>query len=187
MKEGMTDESADVMTDRILLVVDLMTPRVWTVDVRATVREAERLAARAGVHHLLVVDDEGALGVICLCDMARVRPGARVGECMRSPFVFVCTDWSAEQAAQLMKQVRVGFLPVVDDDGQVRGVLTRRDLRRAGLLPDEPGVTRCAACGSSHDLTCATHPGGVLFCRSCLDQVRDDTYDGIYFTLGGEG
>jgi predicted transcriptional regulator len=161
-----------------------MSEHFRTIPVAARAEEVERYAREQGVHHLLVVDDGEALGVVCLCDTSRVDPKTPVGQCMHSPFVFICTDWSADEALRLMSDCRIGFLPVLDQDGQVRGVLSRGDLRRAGLLPDEPGVDRCAACGTSHDLIHPNTSGGMTFCASCLDQVSS-SLDEMYYTLGG--
>lgn len=179
-----TDDRAAEVPDRVQSVEALMTRELETVSAGQTVAQAERVAETAGVHHLLVVDGPDAVGVVCLCDTARATRSEAVGGIMKSPFVFICTDWSISRAADLVRRTRVGFLPVADSEGRIVGVVTRRDLRRAGLLSDEPGVDRCASCGSSHGLSCSSYTRGIAFCRSCLEQVSHSMRP-WYFTLGG--
>jgi acetoin utilization protein AcuB len=117
------DPVSDVMTPVYALV--LVGPE-WSLE------RAENEAIASSVHHLLVVEDDALLGVVCRCDLA--TPGA--GELVRDRLVdsLWVTQSSATlaDAAMAMKDNHVGCLPVVDGEELV-GVITRTDLLRAGV------------------------------------------------------
>ena len=54
-----------------------------------------------------------------------------VQEWMTKEVVTITADISIMKAARLMKDKRVGRLPVVDEDGRIVGILTDRDIRSA--------------------------------------------------------
>jgi CBS domain-containing protein len=110
-----------------------MTPLAQLTTVGPTMpgSAAHAIAAEAGVHHLLVLDQERRLvGITCRCDLARA--GAADVAAVMSRDVFATgpsTPLAAVTAA--MRLLGVGCLPVVDE-GLVLGLLTRADLQRAG-------------------------------------------------------
>lgn len=140
-------------------------------------------AMRHGVHYLLVIDGYRLRGVVCSCDLQLAAPHEPVSAIMHAPPVTIDDQSSGEDCAELMHQRAVGCLPVVDWSGALSGVVTRHDLRKAGLL--RSGVTRCASCDSSHGLKSSAE-SQVAFCRRCLEQACSATSeDDAYFTLGG--
>jgi len=72
---------------------------------------------------------------------------------------------------------------VIGDSGELVGVVTRRDLRRTGFLPNRRGVDRCASCGETHSLEPCTDEWLPVFCRNCSEPPTEP--DGPYLTLGG--
>jgi len=80
-----------------------------------------------------------------------------------------------------MTEFEVGCLPIVDEHG-LRGVVTRGDLRRAGVEEALLGASRCASCGSRHGVR--PHPTleAVEFCLDCLDRAMTPA---DYDELGG--
>ena len=60
---------------------------------------------------------------------------------MTSPAVTIHPDASLASAARLMSTHRVMRLPVVDQDGKLLGIVSRRDLLTAFLVPDDD-ITR---------------------------------------------
>lgn len=170
-------------------VVELMSRSPVIIDANETVEAACRFAEERDVHHLLVVDAAELVGVVCQCDLTDSMPGTRVGRHMRSPVIWTSETDTLEQAASTMLQCGVGCLPVLDErDGRLSGVLTRRDLRHAGILPGERGVDLCASCGTSHRLRAPEFPDLPVFCFECLEQAPPSAGKlAIYFTLGGSG
>lgn len=59
------------------------------------------------------------------------------GEIMREPVATVRPDATLAEAARLMDRHEVNCLPVLDESGQLLGVVSPRDLLRVFLRPDE--------------------------------------------------
>ena len=59
-----------------------------------------------------------------------------VGDVMVAPVVSVQPATSFKQTVRLLQEHRVSALPVIDRDGRLLGVITRRDLLRVFLRPD---------------------------------------------------
>jgi hypothetical protein len=122
-------------------------------------------------------------GVVCRCDLERVPAKTRVGDCMKKDYVFVDEETTCREAAEMMQRWGIGFLPVIGGTGDLIGVVTRRDLRRTGFLPNRRGVDRCASCGETHSLAPCTDDWVPIFCRNCSEPPTSP--DGVYLTLGG--
>lgn len=132
------------------------------------VRQAEALARHAGVRHLIVVDDGALAGVICRCDlMPDALPGEVVADHMSYPVWVVSPATTLLDAALIMRELQVGSLLVADGD-ELRGVVTRGDLRRIGLPEPLLGAHFCALCGSSHGVR-AYPTGGPDLCLECIE------------------
>jgi CBS-domain-containing membrane protein len=148
-----------------------------------TAEEALERLDREAVHHALVINEGDMQGVVCRCDLERVRAKTHVGECMKKNFVFVDDETTAHEAAELMQRWGIGFLPVIAGSGELVGVVTRRDLRRTGFLPNKRGVDRCASCGETHSLDPCTYDWLPVFCKKCSEPPTEA--DRGYLTLGG--
>jgi hypothetical protein len=150
------------------------------------VKVAREAAALTNAHYLMVTDDAHLVGLLCLCDLVDKADDAPIASLVHSPFAFVTSETPAEEAGGVMLECCIGCLPVLDD-GVVSGLLTRRDLRESGVLPDSPGVDRCAACEGTHDLHLNPRGGEVVFCRQCLERGRSHHDPELATTLGGFG
>jgi CBS domain-containing protein len=147
-------------------VIDLVQPlRVW-VSPETLVWAAAALARQEGLHYLPVVDVRGEVtGVVCRCALATAAPDDPVGSVMVSPAITISADAGAEAATAQMNESGVGCLPVLDDLAVI-GVLTRRDLRSAGVLgPIDAPV--CVRCGGMYHLQ--RGQPGLTVCRRCRD------------------
>lgn len=151
-----------------------------------SVKVAREAAALTKAHYLMVTDDAHLVGLLCLCDLGERADDAPIAPLVHSPFAFVTSETPAEEAAAVMLECCIGCLPVLDD-GVVKGLLTRRDLRESGVLPDSRGVDRCAACEGTHDLHLDPRGGDVVFCRQCLDKASPHLDHEHATTLGGFG
>jgi acetoin utilization protein AcuB len=138
------------------------------VDARASAELAASIATMHGVHHLLVVDEAELVGVVCRCDLENAEPGDAVSSLMCSPATVIGEDDELEQAARVMIECGVGCLPVVGRTKTLAGVVTRRDLRSAGVLPGRRGFDRCVACGTSHRLRPPADPAQAAICFGCF-------------------
>lgn len=116
-------------------ISDIMTPSdaLVTVTSASTLRAAEELAIQEGIHHLLVVDSDELVGVICRCDLSpRPRSSRTVGERMASSMWIASPTATLGEAVSVMRDQRIGCLPVVEGEDLV-GVVTRTDLARVGV------------------------------------------------------
>jgi CBS domain-containing protein len=146
---------------RIWSVDDVMSPAVVTVGPAATYRTIVDLLIRRRISAVPVVNESlHVLGVVSEADLVRKieyagdekprllerrrqrdeRAKASVGtaaDLMSAPPVVARTGMSLAAAARLMDFQHVKRLPVIDDLGRLIGVVTRSDLLKAHLRPDD--------------------------------------------------
>jgi len=145
--------------------MDLMRQPAVVVPPDRPAADAESWAVELGIHHLVVLGPKGdAAGVLCLCDLWGVPAGDTVSACMSSPAETVDSATPLEEVAALMRREKVGCLPVIAE-GRVVGLVTRGDLRRAGVL-SEQDCPRCVVCRSYHHVRTDSANGKPL-CLQC--------------------
>lgn len=168
-----------------VIVDDLMSEHLSWVKGTMASHEALVVAREAGVHYLLVGENSEVSGITCLCDLSRAGVGEDVQSFAHSGVLSVQSGAPAESAAKVMQGCAIGCLPVVGEGGKVKGVVTRSDLRSAGLFQEEQGDAQCASCGNTHSLS--QDGDGVVFCRDCLESTPEPgTMERRWYcTLGG--
>ncbi|MGW1085409.1 CBS domain-containing protein [Streptomyces sp. NPDC002596] len=137
-----------------ITVGDLMTDEVVSVVSANSFKDVAKLLAQYNISGLPVLDSEDrVVGVISESDLlvrqtgtepatgtspeGTGRPAATTaGEVMSSPAVTVLADETVSGAARLMKRRGLERLPVVDEEGRLIGIVTRRDLLGLFLRPD---------------------------------------------------
>ena len=121
-----------------------------TVEAQAPARDALELMIEHGIRHLPVVDSLGrVVGVISIDDLRAALPlaaasgasagtvgrveigGGRVGEVMTFAPHTVRAETPLAEAADLMAELRIGCLPVVENEGGLVGILSETDALRA--------------------------------------------------------
>jgi CBS domain-containing protein len=123
---GWTDR--DLVRDCMTYASVLLVTRPQT-----TCREADELARRHRVQHLVVVDGIWLVGVVSRRDLQ--GGSARVAERMAQEVFAVLSGATLGEALAAMVALRVGMLPVIGRRF-VLGVITRNDLVRVGAPPD---------------------------------------------------
>lgn len=127
-------------------VRELMTREPVSVPADTPVVDARRTMLERRIRHVLVIDGGRLAGIVTDRDIRLSLPSpatslsvweinylvARltVGSVMTRTVVTVDPDRSAEHAAQLMLDHKIGALPVVED-GTVVGLVTETDVLRA--------------------------------------------------------
>ncbi|MGW1190755.1 CBS domain-containing protein [Streptomyces sp. NPDC002559] len=152
------------MAPRPFTVADVMTKKVVAVRPGAEFKEIAATMERWKVTALPVVEGEGrVVGVVSEADLilkeefhdhrlglieqlrrpdATAKAGSdRAEDLMTSPAVTVGPGAPLPQAARLMATRRVKRLPVVDAHGILRGIVSRADLLKVFLRPDEELAT----------------------------------------------
>ncbi|MFD0367988.1 CBS domain-containing protein [Streptomyces sp. NPDC127114] len=148
------------MATQPFTVADVMTKKVVAVQPGAEFKEIVAAMERWKVTAVPVVEGEGrVVGVVSEADlllkeelhdhrlglveqMRRLDATAKAGshraeDLMTSPAVTVALGASLPQAARLMAAHRVKRLPVVDASGVIQGIVSRSDLLKVFLRPDE--------------------------------------------------
>ncbi|KQX46247.1 MULTISPECIES: CBS domain-containing protein [unclassified Streptomyces] len=148
------------MATQPFTVADVMTKKVVAVQPGAEFKEIVAAMERWKVTAVPVVEGEGrVVGVVSEADlllkeelhdhrpglveqMRRLDATAKAGshraeDLMTSPAVTVAPGASLPRAARLMAARRVKRLPVVDASGVIQGIVSRSDLLKVFLRPDE--------------------------------------------------
>ena len=140
-------------------VRDVMTATVATAGRNMPYKQAAKLMTGQRVTALPVVSESGrVVGIVSEADLVhkvepRPRRGAGVsgrarrdrakarartaGELMTSPAITIEPDASLSAAARLMNAHHIRRLPVVNTAGDLIGIVSRRDLIKVFLRPDE--------------------------------------------------
>lgn len=127
-----------------VLVADLMSRPVLTIDVSESLWDAWQLLFVSGLRHLVVLDDGQCLGVISdrgiLTDLpvtAEHMAVRTIDDILpRVPFATIRTTDTPGEAARVMLRVASDALPVLDPDDKLVGIVTGSDLAR--LIADTP-------------------------------------------------
>lgn len=131
-------------------VADYCRRQTYTAERGLSAREAARRMQEVGVGSLIVVDGALPVGVVTDRDIAlkvlcgRLDPDAvQVDELMEGPPVCVRENAPLGDAARTLRASALRRLPVVDDEGQLVGIITSDDL--LALIAEEiSGVAQVA-------------------------------------------
>ncbi|MFB6716887.1 CBS domain-containing protein [Streptomyces sp. NPDC056358] len=125
-------------------VDDVMTHAVISANRRTPLKDVVKAMRQWRISALPVVSDEGrVVGVISEADLLLKAQGGdesravSAGQLMTVPAVTVTGNAGIAGAARLMARGHLKRLPVVDDDGSLVGVVSRGDLLKIYLRPDE--------------------------------------------------
>lgn len=147
-----------------MFVTESMNSDLVTVGPGTTLAEAKRLMGERSIRHLPVVDEAGKLlGIVTDRDMRDAQPSSllpekeyeriyemvmqhRVVDIMSKNPLTIKGYYTLQDTLLVMGQRKVGALPVVDEEGYLRGIMSTRDLLRAfvnimGI--GEPGTLLC--------------------------------------------
>ena len=81
------------------------------------------------INSILVVDDGNRLvGSLSITRLALARPTSVIGDIADHDIISVTADTDQEECARLMERYNLSQLPVVDEDGQLTGVILAQDI-----------------------------------------------------------
>jgi acetoin utilization protein AcuB len=136
-----------------MLVRDIMTRKVITVDPDTPMLDARQRMAEARIRHLVVIENARVVGIVTDRDIRLNLPSPAtslsvwemnfllakltVRGVMSHSVIMIGSNRPAAEAARIMVDGKIGALPVVDDGG-LAGIVTESDFVRAaaGLLRD---------------------------------------------------
>jgi len=126
-----------------MLVREWMTTEVITVDSRTPLYDALRLMERKRIRRLPVVDRGKLVGIVTWTDLMRAQPSpatslavweipyllskAQVADVMTRNPITISPDMPLEEAALLMREKKIGGLPVMEGERLV-GIITESDI-----------------------------------------------------------
>jgi len=132
---------------RDMKISSIMTKEVTTVNMDISLKGICGIFDDRKFHHLLVVEDDELCGVISDRDVLKalspfpntpseqVRDIAtlnkRAHQIMSRKPATTTQEASAKDAVRLMFQKNISCLPVISSDGQIEGIVTRKDLLHA--------------------------------------------------------
>ena len=156
---------------RQLPVAQVMTRSLVTVPPDMRVADAAWTCEDEQIHHLLVLDQGDLVGVTCLYDLREADPEGTVADCMTTPVACISADASLQAALDIMHLRGIGALPIVAG-GRLLGIITRGDLRKAGIPAEEVAKLVCDACGSHHHVQMHPRMENVAICHECFDRAH---------------
>lgn len=153
-----------------MLVGNWMTKDVISVDVNDSMQDAARLIRKHKIKRLPVMENGKLVGIVTDRDLKRASASdvttleihellfliseIKISDIMTKDPITIPLDYTIDEAAQILLEHKLSGAPVVDDEGQVAGIITQTDIfrvlvlftgvKRAGIqfafqLEDRPG------------------------------------------------
>lgn len=147
-----------------MFVSERMSKDMITANPEMTIFEAKKIMTEKDIRHLPIVDVAGKLlGIVTDRDVRDAMPSTllkkvdydiTLAKIMNFPVKDIMTKnpltiyayYTIQDTLLVMQKKKVGALPVVDQEGYLKGILSTRDLLRAFvnvLNIDEPGCLLC--------------------------------------------
>ena len=147
-----------------MFVIERMATDLITIGPDLTIGEAKKIMSENSIRHLPVTDDEGLLvGIVTDRDMRDAMPSTlkkkvdyeetlaiienyKIQDIMTRDLLTIYPYYTIQDTLLVIQKKKVGALPVVDEEGHLKGILSTRDLLTAfvnvmGLA--EPGTLLC--------------------------------------------
>ena len=166
-REAVIDALADEATSEVMELLSypadsaggMMTTEIATLPAGITTGEAvetlRRLRDRLGsnLSYVYVVDDADRLqGVVSFRDLFFARPGAGLDEVMVADPVRVDTATDREIVADLVQRYRLVGLPVVDDAGELVGMVRFEEAMEAAAAEASEDIAVSVGAGAEENL-----------------------------------
>ncbi len=126
-----------------MFVKNQMTTNPFTISADSSIPDAQELMSRCQVKRLPVMQDDKLVGVVSKEDIAGASPSKatslsageityllsniKISSIMSKNVIAISSDSLLEEAATMMRNNDIGFLPVVEN-GKLIGVITKNDI-----------------------------------------------------------
>ena len=133
-----------------MLVGNWMTKDVINVDVNDSMQDAARLIRGHNIRRLPVMETGRLVGIVTDRDLKRASASdvttleihellfliseIKISDIMTKDPITIPLDYTIDEAAQILLEHKLSGAPVVDDEGQVAGVITQTDIFRVLVL-----------------------------------------------------
>jgi CBS domain-containing protein len=172
-------EQIEALDERALPVTarDIMTPDPVTLEPQTSVHEAAQILADNRISGAPVCGPDGLVGIVSEYDLI-ARSGSTVREVMTREVVSVPEAATIDRVRALLVTQRLKRVPVVADNGQLVGLISRADLvrelayrwqcRRCGnLVRARRAPGGCPKCGAADSFEAAPPLPAVSACPTC--------------------
>jgi acetoin utilization protein AcuB len=156
-----------------MFVSKWMSPKVVTIDKNASLGDAIRLMKQHRIRRLPVVSKGKLVGIVSDRDLKGALPShatsldvwelhglldqLKISDIMTKTVVTTRPNSTIERVAQVMLEKKIEGLPVLDDKGDLVGIVTEGDIFRA--LTEVTGVTRKS---TRISLVIPDRPGSIM-------------------------
>ena len=133
-----------------MLVGNWMTKDVISVDVSDSMQDAARLIRGHKIKRLPVMENNKLVGIVTDRDLKTASASdvttleihellfliseIKISDIMTKDPITIPLDYTIDEAAQILLEHKLSGAPVVDDEGQVTGVITQTDIFRVLVL-----------------------------------------------------
>ena len=133
-----------------MLVANWMSKDVISVDVSDSMQDAARLIRKHKIKRLPVMENGKLVGIVTDRDLKRASASdvttleihellfliseIKISDIMTKDPITIPFDYTIDEAAQILLEHKLSGAPVVDDEGQVAGVITQTDIFRVLVL-----------------------------------------------------
>lgn len=145
-------------------LASIMINRVATVEMDDTLRTINGIFCSARFHHLLVVENDKLVGIISDRDLLKhtspfygtdaerpqdfARWSRKAHQIMTRELITATPETSIKSAVEILLKHHVSCLPVLSAAGEIKGIVTWKDLIRAYMgLQGDINLT-CCCCGT---------------------------------------
>ena len=127
-----------------MIVNEIMTTKVITIEMDATLGQIQKIFEKHKFHHLLIVEDGELIGIISDRDVlkeisphvntisedsrARQTLKKKAHQIMSRKLITVESDTLVDDAASIMFKKNISCLPVVSPSGNIDGILSWKDI-----------------------------------------------------------
>lgn len=173
-------------------VKEIMTRDVCKASIDENVHSIAKKMMEYGVGSAVIVDGKKPVGIVTEKDLIvkvvaknRTPASVMVREVMSSPLITIKPTTSVREAADIMKKKGIRRLPVVNDSGELIGIITDNDILSISLdlgelaslitehssgFSEERGSGICERCGKYVDTLYEVE--GLNLCEYCAERER---------------
>lgn len=117
-------------------VKEYMKSNVITVDKNTILKDIAKIMTENNIGSVIVIDNGKPVGIITERDIVRAIGknkdlNARAEDIMTASLITIKEDAPITGALSLMRTYNIRHLPVIDNDGNLKGIISIRDIARA--------------------------------------------------------
>lgn len=129
--ETLGDYATKPMKHGVYYVRDVMNKAV-TIGPEAGIEEVARLISQKGVNHIPVVAKGKLVGIVTSWDIAKAVGSGKhnLSDIATRNVITARPNETLEIAAEKLQRYKISALPVIDNDGEVLGIVTAEDVSR---------------------------------------------------------